>query len=764
MAISQLLKASAIARLSDPLGLTTTSNETDLGFCDAYLKSRNSTPSDELTAPARAGLSERQRGTARSLVRFFVAPEAEAGVVELDLAIARCDDFLLSLAKPEAADPLRLLLDAVYAYSKLRFRRSPAALDERQQHQLLSEWCESDHTRAGRLLDRLNRHLGKPLPSGRDLVRSLRQLCVVVFYSNPDTGTLTGYEPVWQRAHIRAAAPELLPPPRRVPVTAIRAKHREGSTIPSAQLFANDGRPRVAVVGSGAGGAVVAARLAETCDVAIFEAGPAFSAKDYPLDTLSGMALLYRDGLFSFSKNLDLQLLAGRLVGGSTALTSGMSVRPRRRTLQSWHAAGIDSGNIGAGLAAVERRLRLEPPSDDLLSDLGNLWRAQDRHANEDLLFEVPLSNAAMSPRQHLQNPHLDPERRGDRCLACGLCNYGCHFGHKLSVDQTYLKDARALGARLHANLGVHALVSERDARTGKTRVTGIRLERSPDAPAVAVDYVVLAAGALGSPQLLLRSMGADAELSRLSHFGQVGRHLGFNYGTSVVAEWAQQPARPGDTGIQIHYIASKPGDESFVLENAFLPPALMASVVPGIGKTHREWMRNYRRLGMAVSTIGSPQSGRIQPNGRVDYAIGEAEMEVIRESLALLVRTYLRAGARRVGVSGLRSLDDTDNVFFPGDELSPKTLQRKVNRIASTPDRLTMMSAHPQGGLRIDVDPKKGAVSPQFNVHGVENLMVADASLFPSTIVVNPQWTVMALADTAARSIATRIARSARI
>ena len=70
------------------------------------------------------------------------------------------------------------------------------------------------------------------------------------------------------------------------------------------------------------------------------------------------------------------------------------------------------------------------------------------------------------------------------------------------------------------------------------------------------------------------------------------------------------------------------------------------------------------------------------------------------------------------------------------------------------------MMSAHPQGGLRIDADPTRGAVRPDFRVHGVENLMVADASLFPSTIVVNPQWTVMALADVAARAISSRIRR----
>jgi choline dehydrogenase-like flavoprotein len=132
--------------------------------------------------------------------------------------------------------------------------------------------------------------------------------------------------------------------------------------------------------------------------------------------------------------------------------------------------------------------------------------------------------------------------------------------------------------------------------------------------------------------------------------------------------------------------------------------------------------------------------------------------MGVIRESLALLVQSYLRAGAVRVGVSGVRSLSDSADVFWAGEQRNPRALLEKVTRIAATPDRLTMMSAHPQGGLRIDRDPTRGAVRPDFRVHGVDNLLVADASLFPSTIVVNPQWTVMALAQVASSAIAERI------
>ena len=279
----------------------------------------------------RHALNSRQRSIARALIQTFVGTESEVEQAALDLAVDRCDDFLQSLAEPESAAPLRLLLNVIHAYVMVRFRCLPAALNADQRTLLVRDLCEPETTRLGRALELLNRRAGKPLPSGRDLVRALKQMCVLVYYSNPETGALTGYVPIWKRAHILAAAPELDAPPVRVPISQINAKHREGRGTPVERLFANDGRPKVAIVGSGAGGAVVAARLAATCDVAVFEAGPSFTAREYPLDTLSGMALLYRDGLMSFSKNLDLQVLAGRLVGGGTALTSGMSVKPRRR-------------------------------------------------------------------------------------------------------------------------------------------------------------------------------------------------------------------------------------------------------------------------------------------------------------------------------------------------------------------------------------------------------------------------------------------------
>ena len=709
---------------------------------------------NEKTAHAR-------RAIARALIQGFMVPELPAEQHALDLAVERLEDFLDALDNQAAAVPLRGLLLALHGYVRLRFRCAPDAMSDAQRAQLVRELCEPEAGPLGRLLGRARKLWSYPLPSIRDLGRSIREMLTAAYYGTPAADGVTGYTPIWERPDVLRIAPEISGPPERFSVQEVRDKQREGRDISPSRLFANDGRPRVAIIGSGAGGAVAAARLAKSCDVAVFEAGPSFTPPEYPLDPLAGMALLFRDGLMTFTQSYSMQMLLARLVGGGTVLTSGMSIRTRQSTLAAWQRAGLDLPAMHRALDAVEQRCRMAPLNQELLSDLGDLWRGSGQRENRDLMFEVPLSNTVTHAAQHDGDRHGSKYRRGERCLACGLCNYGCRFGHKLSVDLTYLPDARAEGARVHPNLAVDRLVAEHDRKSGETRIVGLVLERDKKGPPIAVDHVILAAGAVGSPQLLVRSQQHSELLARLPAAAQFGQKLGFNYGTTVVADFGKTPRKPGEAGVQIHYVASKPEDERFVLENAYLPPVLMSAVVPGNGPMHRDWMKSYRALSMIATTIGSPQRGAILANGQVSYQFGDGELAVIHDSLAASIHSYLRAGAARVGLAGTRAYDESASIFYPGEEGNRAALLDKIRRIAPDPDRLMMMSAHPQGGLRMGKEARDSAVSTSdYHVHGVANLAVVDASLFPSTIVVNPQWTVMSLAYVAAERIERHIAR----
>jgi len=151
-------------------------------------------------------------------------------------------------------------------------------------------------------------------------------------------------------------------------------------------------------------------------------------------------------------------------------------------------------------------------------------------------------------------------------------------------MDLTYLLDVKAKGGRVHQNLAVDRLISRRSP-DGHLTIGALKLARG--GPPVEVDHVVLAAGAVGSAALMVRSAELDGGLARSPARASFGVGLGFNYGNAVLSRFHEQPARPGDTGVQINFIASKASDERFVLENAFLPPALMSTLVPAYGAEH---------------------------------------------------------------------------------------------------------------------------------------------------------------------------------
>ena len=715
------------------------------------------------------GLDENQYQVVRALMPIVLGiDETEVGESQrVNEACDRLSDFFASLDRPDVygtrARQLGVLLTALHWVMRAEF--IPHDVDDltfAQREKFVAELFEPGTSWVGKhLIPLLDKALGSEAPTQLDVGRSLREMLCLAYYSGQTTTTTTGYTHIWDRADILAAAPDIDPPPNKLDVQKILDKHREAIDVPSDSLFANDGRPRVAIIGSGAGGAVMAAMLAATgkYDVAVFEAGPRFTPGQYPLDAMSGMSLLCEDGVQTLTKNLDVQLLRGRVVGGSTVLTSGMTVRTRPKTLAHWNTLGIPQAEMNAGLDWIQKRLRIEKIQEDLTCDPGKMWKTGGDALGENVLFDVPES--LVVTRKGVYGEGVDPaptaDRRGDRCLGCGLCNYGCHFGHKLSADLTFIPDAEKASAKIHPNLGVKQLTAKLDAQ-GQARVDGLVLYRDPYGKPIPVDYVVLASGAVGSAALLLRSMDKEASLAWLPCRDLVGQNLGFNYGATVIARWKNRPQKPGDLGLQISFVATKPTDEGYVLENAYVAPALMSTLVPGLGADHRRWMKHYRDLAMCVNTIGSPQTGSIDQNGNVRYELSDDEMKTVRETMALITRMYLRAGAAEVGFSGVRGSDVDPAVFVPGDEANPAKLLERIERAVPDAERVMLASAHPQGGLRFGKTDQDGVVGEDFRVHGVGNLFVADASLFPSTIVVNPQWTVMALSKVASKKVMERI------
>ena len=248
---------------------------------------------------------------------------------------------------------------------------------------------------------------------------------------------------------------------------------------------------------------------------------------------------------------------------------------------------------------------------------------------------------------------------------------------------------------------------------------------------------VVVAAGAVNSSILLLNS-GLKRSLA--------GRRLHFNIVTPLTADVGHKI--DAYDGLQISHAYAPPNGngDRYVLETWFNPPATHSLVMPGWFGQHYDNMRRYDRMAAAGVVVGTTEPGRVKPRRTgpdIAYEPGRADLDQIVAGMKQLTRIMWAGGAERV-MPQTYLLHE----LRPGDDLSV------LDQYASDNEGLGLNSAHPQGGNPISTDWRTGVVDPSFRVHGMDNVYVCDASVFPASITVNPQLTVMALAQYASERI----------
>jgi choline dehydrogenase-like flavoprotein len=202
--------------------------------------------------------------------------------------------------------------------------------------------------------------------------------------------------------------------------------------------------------------------------------------------------------------------------------------------------------------------------------------------------------------------------------------------------------------------------------------------------------------------------------------------------------------------GLQIsHY--GRPRNDNYMFETWFNPPVAQALNMPGWFERHFENMLRYDHLsavGVLVGTASTGKIGRSRLGPTVDFRPGPDELQTLARGLRQLGEILFAGGATRVMV----------NTWGADEYTDPEQLS-DLDRVCADPDYITLGTGHPQGGNALSRDPRRGVVGPDFRVHGHANLYVCDASVFPTSLTVNPQLTVMSLAHYAAQSIGERAA-----
>ena len=180
-----------------------------------------------------------------------------------------------------------------------------------------------------------------------------------------------------------------------------------------------------------------------------------------------------------------------------------------------------------------------------------------------------------------------------------------------------------------------------------------------------------------------------------------------------------------------------EPGRGDFLLESHFQPPMSMASLMPGWFADHSQRMKNFGRVHSAGILFPADRRGQIV-DGKLKFRLDvDDDLPMLRRAMATLTKVHFAAGALECYpalAKGQKVTPDMDiDAFF-----------RAAIR---EQDDVTLSSSHPHGGNAINEDPQYGVVDPECRVHGTTNVFVTDASVFPSCIRVNAQWTTMAMA-----------------
>ncbi|CAN5602140.1 GMC family oxidoreductase [soil metagenome] len=471
------------------------------------------------------------------------------------------------------------------------------------------------------------------------------------------------------------------------------------------------------VVGSGAGGATMAAELtAAGMDVIVVEEGGYHPTGSFTADAGRALRTLYRDGGAQSSVGRPpIAFSEGRCVGGSTVINGGMSFRTPPHVLERWareeDVLAVGPEDMAPWFDRVEQRLSVGP------QDPGSIGRDNE-------LLKLGAERRGWKV--------IDNRRNQVHCCGCNNCVLGCPTGAKRSMLVTNVPRALRGGARLFADCRV-----ERVTRRGK-RATGIvgRFARHDGraGPRLEVEagVVVSACGSIQTQALLRRS-------GFRSPSRQLGRHLTMHPNGIVVGVFDESVR--GWHGVHQGFQVREFADDGIIIAASNLPPSLVALALPHHGSALGEVMADYDRMVTAGCLIEDSTSGRVLDVPGVGpvplYRASEGDLRRVVRGVALTAEALFEAGARKVllpfhGVPDLLGPDDVRALF-----------RRTIPRGA-----MQLLTVHLMGTARMSEDRARGVVSSYGAFHDAAGLFVADASLFPGPVGLNPMETIVALAS----------------
>ena len=490
----------------------------------------------------------------------------------------------------------------------------------------------------------------------------------------------------------------------------------------------------VCIVGSGAGGAVVAQRLAtQGKRVIVLEDGGFHQSQTFDLTERNMFGRLYQDAGARSTADQSMSILQGRAVGGTTVINWTTCFRTPERVMQHWaehHGVeGLTHEMLVPHWERIEQRLNVQQMRLDQVNKNNMVtWRGLDALGwHKDLLH-----------------------RNVKGCAHTGYCGMGCVIDAKQSMLVTFIPEAVEAGADIYANAWVERITYEGRHCTGViAKVRSPRGDRfTGHTITVRATVTVLAGGAINTPAMLLRS--------ELDPSGRTGKRTFFHPAVGGVGSHAERinPFVGSPQYVYSDEFIDRGEHMAFLLEGAPMFPMTTGGFPLSLGAERQAEteLLPYSSLtgallhdGFDIHDIDEGAVISLQSGGRpkIDYKWTERLQEGLREATRAALRIQLAAGAQQVfGLQGFYARTNEE-------------IDQRVDAARFGPGEIPIFVAHCMGGCAMGTDPTKSVVdSRSMRHHALDDLFVIDGSVFPTSCSVNPQISIYGLASWAAEHV----------
>jgi hypothetical protein len=470
----------------------------------------------------------------------------------------------------------------------------------------------------------------------------------------------------------------------------------------------------IAVIGSGAGGGIAANLLSKKYEVGIFDKGN-YSNGETNNETF-GYHNFYETHAIQQTRGYNVLLLAGSGIGGGTSINWTTSLRTPDNILNEWDSLTGQSNYFNSE--------RFKNSIDFICNEL-NVAEANN---------SIPIKELKLAEGLKLNNISYKIIPRNTNNATSEETGFST-FGHSdetiNSSYKSWFSNDKFDSERIFSNSDIKSL----DISNGKA--THINVQNDGTLHKVAVDKVILAAGSLNTPKILLDSGYKNKHL---------GHHLKLHPVSGVAGKFSeeQKPWSGSMQGIYSDDNLFMKDNYGYLLEGLPMHPSLFFPFFPNNTDRFQDFVKSYNNWSGSIVLTSDTSSGSLinkKSQHLWDYSLNNFDHKNLLHGIESLVMANYLAGAEEIMVATSPTMH-----WKKSSDEDIKHFIKKIKLIKNQPYRMLLGSAHQMGTARIHPDEKQGVVGLNGKVHGLDNVYIVDSSTFPRCSGVNPMITIQSM------------------